>query len=68
MKEKIKASHNSFRLNTKFMQKVKGGDCRCGCMYADSGGSSVNDNHEANRDGGGKHSPNCPDHDPPPIE
>ena len=63
MKEKIKASLNSLRLDAKFMQKVKGGDCRCGCSYADSGGSSVDDNHEANQ-GGGKHSPNCPDHDP----
>jgi natural product precursor len=67
MKQKIKASLKSLRLSGKVMQKVKGGDCRCGCMYADSGGSSIMDNHGANNLYG-LHSPNCPDHDPPPIE
>ena len=56
MKQKIKVSLNSFRLNHKVMQKVKGGDCRCGCRYAGSGGSSIDDNHAANNQGG-KHSP-----------
>ena len=57
MKEKIKASLNSLSLDAKFMQKVKGGDCRCSCSYADSGGSSIMDNYGANRDGPGLHSP-----------
>ena len=48
MKQKIKVSLNSFSLNHKLMQKVKGGDCRCACRYANSGGSSVEDNHRAN--------------------
>ena len=48
MKQKIKLSLNSFRLNHKVMQKVKGGECRCACRYADSGGSSIMDNHGAN--------------------
>lgn len=68
MKEKIKASLNSFKLDAKFLNKVKGGDCRCGCMYADSGGSSIMDNYTANRDAGGLHSPNCPGHDTLPEE
>lgn len=68
MKQKIKVSLNSMRLDAKFMNKVKGGDCRCGCMYSGSGGSSVMDNFAANRDAGGLHSPNCPGHDIPPEE
>ena len=66
MKQKIRASLNSLRLDAKLMQKVKGGDCRCSCSYADTGGSSVNANHKANRGGGefgGLHSPGSPDHD-----
>ena len=63
MKDKIKASLNSLRLSHKVMQKVKGGDCRCGCIYADSGGSSVMDNYRANRNFPGLHSPGSPDHD-----
>ncbi len=67
MKEKIKASLNSFRLAVKFMHKVKGGDCRCSCRYADSGGSSVIDNHAANNLYG-LHSPGSPPHDDPPDD
>jgi hypothetical protein len=67
MKEKIKASLNSMILNHKVMQKVKGGDCRCGCMYADQGGSSVDDNHSANNLRG-YHSPGSPPHDDPPPD
>ena len=59
MKDKIKNSLNSMRLNNKLMQKVKGGDCRCGCLYANSGGSSTVNNFYANKDfpGGPLHSP-----------
>lgn len=67
MKEKIKASLNLFRLDAKFLNKVKGGDCCCGCMYADGGGSSVEDNWRANNKWG-YHSPNCPGHDQLPEE
>jgi natural product precursor len=62
MKQKIKASLNSLRLNHKLMQKVKGGDCRCSCRYADSGGSSVMGNHGANNLWG-LHSPGSPEED-----
>ena len=67
MKEKIKASLNSFKLDAKLLNKVKGGDCRCGCMYSGSGGSSVMDNYAANNLYG-LHSPNCPGHDTLPEE
>jgi natural product precursor len=56
MKQKIKVSLNSFRLDHKVMQKVKGGDCKCGCRYANSGGSSTDANHAENNKTG-KHTP-----------
>ncbi|MCX6582932.1 MAG: rSAM-modified peptide [Candidatus Aminicenantes bacterium] len=48
MKEKIKASLKSSKLDGKLMQKVKGGHCCCGCYYASSGGASTAANGTAN--------------------
>jgi natural product precursor len=59
MKRMIQESLNSSKLEDRVMKKVKGGDCRCGCHYADSGGSSSENNWQANNLGpnGGLHSP-----------
>ena len=48
-------------LTGKEMRTVFGGtagECCCGCWYADSGGSSVLDNHNSNT-AGGVSSPDC---------
>lgn len=63
MKEKIKKSLNSSRLDDKVLGKIKAGtdcaQCCCTCSYAGQGGSSTVDNWWANREDGLK-SPNCP--------
>lgn len=61
MKEKMKKKLGLFSLSKKMMRFVPGGDlgnCCCACAYADSGGSSIVDNADANIDGGLK-SPQC---------
>ena len=46
-------------LNEKEQSLVIGGNCGCGCFYSDCGGSSSEDNAEANQIGSpdGLHSP-----------
>jgi hypothetical protein len=62
MKEKIKVSLNSSKLDDKFLEKVVGAaysSCCCGCLYKDSNGSSTADNWWANR-ANNLHSPGSP--------
>ena len=57
MKEKLRDSLKLFKLSERKMRVVKGGGpCCCGCLYQDSGGSSMIDNAYAN-DAEGKRSP-----------
>lgn len=46
-------------LNAKEMELIKGGEkcCGCACYYRNVGGSSIDDNMDANRLGGGLQSP-----------
>ncbi|NIR10847.1 MAG: rSAM-modified peptide [Candidatus Aminicenantes bacterium] len=48
MKSKMKESLNLFKLSERKLKAVKGGHCCCGCLYANSGGSSMLDNMDAN--------------------
>ena len=53
MKEKMKLKMSLFNLNQNNMREIRGGgDCCCGCLYANSGGSDTADNADANIDGG----------------
>lgn len=56
MKQKIKDKMSLLKLEKKEMKRVKGGHCQCGCLYANCGGSSTDDNGMTNL-GSGLHSP-----------
>lgn len=48
-------------LNEKEMSAIYGGSCGCACAYANSGGSSTEDNYAANN-AGDLHSPGMTHH------
>ncbi len=55
---KLNAKENRI-LNAKEMNVISGGEkcCGCACYYRNVGGSSIDDNMDANRLGGGLQSP-----------
>jgi len=53
MQSEIKQRISVFQLSKKELKKIKGGFCGCGCFYENCpGGSSSEDNSNANFDGG----------------
>ena len=46
--KQIKEKMSLYQINRKEMKVLKGGLCGCACHYANCGGSSTGDNHDAN--------------------